>query len=128
MKEEGPWRDLEIRASPKVGGGAETSFCPPSLESRGASVPLAPPCSYAYGGDAPEHGCALPGQSADEGGGGVLRRESFGPLVSSGAFSCTLNLQRDVFSIGFPRANHKMQPFHHVDLHHILTASVHELV
>ena len=42
VKEEGSWRDLEICASPKV-GGAETSFHPPSLESGGASAPLAPP-------------------------------------------------------------------------------------
>ena len=47
VKEEGSWRDLEICASPKV-GGAETSLPPPSLESGGgeASAPL-PPYSYA---------------------------------------------------------------------------------
>ena len=43
MKEEGSWRDLEICASPKVGGGVETSFHPPSLESGGGEQPLAPP-------------------------------------------------------------------------------------
>ena len=42
VKEEGSWRDLEICASPKV-GGAETSFHPPFLESGGATAPLAPP-------------------------------------------------------------------------------------
>ena len=49
VKEEGPWRDLEICVSPKVGGGAETSFHPLSLESGGGECPLNfPPCSYAY--------------------------------------------------------------------------------
>ena len=48
VKEEESWRDLEICATPKVGGGADTSFRPPSLESEGASAPPCPPCSYAY--------------------------------------------------------------------------------
>ena len=45
VKEEGSWRDLEICVSPRVGGGAETSFRSSSLESGGggASTPLPPP-------------------------------------------------------------------------------------
>ena len=42
VKEEGSWRDLEICASPKVGGGAETSFRGPSLESGGGRAPPLP--------------------------------------------------------------------------------------
>ena len=42
VKEEGSWRDLEICASPKVEGRRPPS-APPSLESGGASAPLAPP-------------------------------------------------------------------------------------
>ena len=54
-KEEGSWRDLEIICEPKSvcvwGGGVDTPFCPPSLESVcvwGGKRTSRPSCSYAY--------------------------------------------------------------------------------
>ena len=51
VKKEGSWRDLEICASPKVGGGSGDLLPPPSLESGGggASAPSPPflrPCFF----------------------------------------------------------------------------------
>ena len=43
VKEEGSWRELEMCASPKVGGGGNLLPPPPFLESGGANAPLAPP-------------------------------------------------------------------------------------
>ena len=46
VKEEGPWRDLEICASPTVGGGRPPSA--PFPRKWGGERPPPPPCSYAY--------------------------------------------------------------------------------
>ena len=43
VKEEGSWRDLEICASPKVGGGRKPPSAPPFLESGGERVSPFPP-------------------------------------------------------------------------------------
>ena len=46
---EGPWRDLEICASPKVGVGRRPPSAPLPGKWGGGKRPLIPPpCSYAY--------------------------------------------------------------------------------
>ena len=48
VKEEGSWRDLEICAKPKVGGGRRDLLPPPPPWKVGDEHPPFPPCSYAY--------------------------------------------------------------------------------